>query len=43
MKLPLLYLTLTELDGRKESGAARVAAKQIAAWLYDKKVASIDE
>lgn len=44
MKLPLLGLTLTELQMVvKNLGLPGFAAKQIAAWLYDKKVASIDE
>ena len=44
MKQPLLGLTLTELQTVvKNLGLPGFAAKQIAAWLYDKKVASIDE
>ena len=44
MKQPLLGLTLTELQMVvKNLGLPGFAAKQIAAWLYDKKVASIDE
>lgn len=43
-KYPLLGLTLTELQSVvKNLGMPAFAAKQIAAWLYDKKVASIDE
>lgn len=43
-KQPLLGLTLTELQlVVKNLGMPGFAAKQIAAWLYDKKVASIDE
>ena len=44
MKQPLLGLTLTELKTVvKNLGMPGFAAKQIASWLYDKKVASIDE
>lgn len=44
MKQPLLGLTLTELQAVvKNLGMPRFAAKQIASWLYGKKVASIDE
>lgn len=44
MKQPLLGLTLTELQAVvKNLGMHRFAAKQIASWLYGKKVASIDE
>ena len=44
MKQPLLDLTLTELQAVvKNLGMPRFAAKQIASWLYGKKVASIDE
>lgn len=44
MKQPLLGLTLTELQAVvKNLGMRRFAAKQIASWLYGKKVASIDE
>lgn len=44
MKHPLLGLTLTELQTVvKNLGMPVFAAKQIAAWLYDKKVNSIDE
>ena len=44
MKQPLLGLTLTELQAVvKNMGMPRFAAKQIASWLYGKKVASIDE
>ncbi len=43
-KRALLGLTLAELQVlAKELGMPGFAAKQIAAWLYDKKVASIDE
>ena len=43
-KRALLGLTLAELQAlAKELGMPGFAAKQIAAWLYDKKVASIDE
>lgn len=43
-KRALLGLTLVELQAlAKELGMPGFAAKQIAAWLYDKKVASIDE
>ena len=44
MKQPLLGLTLTELQAVvKNLGMPRFADKQIASWLYGKKVASIDE
>ena len=44
MKQPLLGLTLTELQAVvKNLGMPRFAAKQIASWLYGKKVAAIDE
>ena len=44
MKQPLLGLTLTELQAVvKNLGMPGFAAKQIASWLYGKKVASIDE
>ena len=44
MKQPLLGLTLTELQAVvKNLGTPGFAAKQIASWLYGKKVASIDE
>ena len=44
MKQPLLGLTLTELQTVvKNLAMPGFAAKQIAAWLYDKKVVSIDE
>ena len=37
-------MTLAELQVMaKELGMTGFEAKQIAAWLYDKKVASIDE
>ena len=43
-KYPLLGMTLAELQSVVKSlGMPRFAAKQIAAWLYDKKVSSIDE
>lgn len=43
-KQPLLGLTLAELQAAvKRLGMPAFAAKQIAAWLYDKKVSSIDE
>ena len=43
-KRALLGLTLAELQAlAKALGMPGFAAKQIAAWLYDKKVASIDE
>ena len=43
-KQTLLGLTLTELqEVVKRLGMPGFAAKQIASWLYDKKVASIDE
>lgn len=43
-KLPLLGLTLAELQAvTKGLGMPGFAAWQIAAWLYDKRVASIDE
>ena len=41
MKQPLLGLTLTELQAVVKNPG--FAAKQIASWLYGKKVASIDE
>lgn len=41
---PLLGMTLTELQSVvKYLGMPAFAAKQIASWLYDKKVLSIDE
>ena len=44
MKQPLLGLTLTELQAVvKNLGMPGFSAKQIASWLYGKKVASIDE
>ena len=44
MKQPLLGLTLTELQAVvKNLWMPGFAAKQIASWLYGKKVASIDE
>ncbi|NDV65081.1 23S rRNA (adenine(2503)-C(2))-methyltransferase RlmN [Bacteroides sp. 224] len=43
-KYPLLGLTLSELQSVvKGLGMPGFAAKQIASWLYDKKVTSIDE
>ena len=43
-KYPLLGMTLVELQSLvKRLGMPGFAAKQIASWLYDKKVASIDE
>ena len=43
-KYPLLGMTLVELQSlAKRLGMPGFAAKQIASWLYDKKVASIDE
>lgn len=43
-KQPLLGLTLTELQTVVQRlGMPKFSAKQIASWLYDKKVASIDE
>lgn len=43
-KQPLLGLPLSELQAvAKNLGLPGFAAKQIASWLYDKKVASIDE
>ncbi len=43
-KRPLLGLTLSELQNVvKNLGMPGFSAKQIASWLYDKKVASIDE
>lgn len=43
-KHPLLGMTLTELQSAvKYLGMPAFAAKQIASWLYDKKVLSIDE
>ena len=43
-KQPLLGLTLPELQAVvKRLGMPGFAAKQIASWLYDKKVTSIDE
>lgn len=43
-KQPLLGLTLSELQSVvKTLGMPAYAAKQLAAWLYDKKVVSIDE
>ena len=43
-KYPLLGMTLIELQSLvKRLGMPGFAAKQIASWLYDKKVPSIDE
>lgn len=43
-KLPLLGLTFSELQSVvKNLGMPSFSAKQIASWLYDKKVFSIDE
>ena len=43
-KYPLLGMTLTELQSvTKDLGMPAFAAKQIASWLYDKKVTSIDQ
>ena len=43
-KYPLLGMTLVELQSLvKRLGMPGFAAKQIASWLYDKKVTSIDE
>lgn len=43
-KYPLLGMTLAELQSVVRSlGMPAFAAKQIASWLYDKKVATIDE
>ena len=43
-KRPLLGLTLSELQNVvKNLGMPGFCAKQIASWLYDKKVTSIDE
>ena len=43
-KQSLLGLTLIELQAVvKKLGMPRFAAKQIAEWLYDKKVASVDD
>ena len=43
-KYPLLGMTLVELQSlTKRLGMPGFAAKQIASWLYEKKVASIDE
>ena len=43
-KYPLLGMPLVELQSlAKELGMPRFAAKQIASWLYEKKVSSIDE
>lgn len=44
MKNPLIGMTLAELQQViKHLGMPRFAAKQIAAWLYGKKVTTIDE
>jgi len=43
-KQPLLGLTLTELqDITRNLGMPKFTAKQIATWIYDKRVGSIDE
>lgn len=43
-KLPLLGMTLPELQELvKQLGMPGFTAKQLASWLYDKKVTSIDE
>ena len=43
-KYPLLGMTLVELQSlTKRLGMPGFAAKQIASWLYEKKVASIDD
>lgn len=43
-KYPLLGMTLVELQTVvRNLGMPKFAAKQIASWLYDKKVSSIDE
>ena len=43
-KYPLLGMTLAELQSVVRGlGMPGFAAKQIASWLYDKKVATIDE
>lgn len=43
-KYPLLGMTLDELQSVVRGlGMPKFAAKQIASWLYDKKVSSIDE
>ena len=43
-KQPLLGMTLSELqDISRNLGMPKFTAKQIAAWIYDKKVVSIDE
>lgn len=43
-KIPLLGLTLTELQALvKRLGMPSFTAKQIASWLYEKRVGSIDE
>ena len=43
-KQPLLGMTLAELQSLvKQLGMPAFSAKQIASWLYDKKVKSIDE
>ena len=42
-KQPLLGMTLSELQAVvKNMGMPSFSAKQIASWLYDKKVVSID-
>lgn len=43
-KQPLLGMTLSELQNiTTQLGMPKFTAKQISAWIYDKKVASIDE
>lgn len=43
-KRPLIGMTLTELEAVvKEGGMPRFVAKQLAQWLYDKRVLSFDE
>lgn len=43
-KIPLLGKTLSELgEIVKDLGMPKFSAGQIAGWLYDKKVATIDE
>lgn len=44
VKSPLIGMTLTELEAVvKEGGMPRFVAKQLAQWLYDKRVTSFDE
>lgn len=43
-KYPLIGMTLSQLEGVvKEGGMPRFVAKQLAQWLYDKRVTSFDE